>query len=37
MLLALFVFDDDDEEDAEELGNCTFTLAYGTMIVLHEI
>jgi elongation factor 3 len=27
--------DDDDEDDAEELCNCTFTLAYGTKILLH--
>lgn len=27
--------DDDDDEDAEELCNCTFTLAYGTKILLH--
>lgn len=25
----------DDEDDAEELCNCTFTLAYGTKILLH--
>jgi elongation factor 3 len=27
--------DDDEEDDAEELCNCTFTLAYGTKILLH--
>merc|ERR1712003_537505 len=27
--------DDDDDDDAEELCNCTFTLAYGTKILLH--
>jgi len=27
--------DDEDEDDAEELCNCTFTLAYGTKILLH--
>jgi elongation factor 3 len=27
--------EDDDEDDAEELCNCTFTLAYGTKILLH--
>ena len=27
--------DDDEDEDAEELCNCTFTLAYGTKILLH--
>jgi len=27
--------DDDDEDDAEELCNCQFTLAYGTKILLH--
>ena len=27
--------EDDDDEDAEELCNCTFTLAYGTKILLH--
>lgn len=27
--------DDDDEDDAEELCNCVFTLAYGTKILLH--
>lgn len=27
--------DEDDEDDAEELCNCTFTLAYGTKILLH--
>lgn len=26
---------DDDDDDAEELCNCTFTLAYGTKILLH--
>merc|ERR1712070_1252189 len=28
--------DDDDDDDAEELCNCTFTLAYGTKILLHD-
>lgn len=27
--------EDDDEDDAEELCNCLFTLAYGTHILLH--
>jgi elongation factor 3 len=27
--------EDDDEDDAEELCNCQFTLAYGTKILLH--
>jgi elongation factor 3 len=27
--------EDDEEDDAEELCNCTFTLAYGTKILLH--
>jgi elongation factor 3 len=27
--------EDDDDDDAEELCNCTFTLAYGTKILLH--
>jgi len=27
--------DDDDDDDAEELCNCTLTLAYGTKILLH--
>jgi elongation factor 3 len=27
--------DDDEDDDAEELCNCTFTLAYGTKILLH--
>mmetsp|Transcript_43891 Transcript_43891/g.64467 ORF Transcript_43891/g.64467 Transcript_43891/m.64467 type:complete len:1038 (+) Transcript_43891:82-3195(+) len=27
--------EDDDDEDAEELCNCQFTLAYGTKILLH--
>lgn len=27
--------EDDDQDDAEELCNCTFTLAYGTKILLH--
>jgi len=27
--------EDDDEDDAEELCNCKFTLAYGTKILLH--
>jgi len=27
--------EDDDEDDAEELCNCVFTLAYGTKILLH--
>jgi len=27
--------EDDDEDDTEELCNCTFTLAYGTKILLH--
>ncbi|KAL3918457.1 MAG: hypothetical protein SGILL_004228 [Bacillariaceae sp.] len=27
--------EDDDEDDAEELCNCNFTLAYGTKILLH--
>jgi len=27
--------EEDDEDDAEELCNCTFTLAYGTKILLH--
>lgn len=27
--------DDDEEDDAEELCNCQFTLAYGTKILLH--
>lgn len=26
--------DDDDDDDAEELCNCTFTLAYGTKVRL---
>merc|ERR1712084_150610 len=27
--------EEDDDDDAEELCNCTFTLAYGTKILLH--
>jgi elongation factor 3 len=27
--------EDEEEDDAEELCNCTFTLAYGTKILLH--
>merc|ERR1740124_2088622 len=29
------VEEDDEDDDAEELCNCTFTLAYGTKILLH--
>ena len=29
--------EDDDEDDAEELCNCQFTLAYGTKILFHNI
>jgi elongation factor 3 len=29
------VIEDDEEDDADELCNCTFTLAYGTKILLH--
>jgi elongation factor 3 len=29
------VVEDDEEDDADELCNCTFTLAYGTKILLH--
>lgn len=35
MVKPLPLKDDEDDDDAEELCNCTFTLAYGTKILLH--
>jgi len=34
-LITIDIKDDEDDDDAEELCNCLFTLAYGTKILLH--
>ena len=34
-LMSVHTDDEEDEDDAEELCNCQFTLAYGTKILLH--